>query len=294
MGLLNNKHSGGNVLNKKELAIRVLSGVIIGPIVVFSFLTYPTLLGLVTTIVMLSSFELIELFTSDVKNNLMKLVLTFIIGASSLLYGFSIEAEYRGILPFESEGIFFLAFVASVFSIMILIKDITHAKRFIESSALSLIYVSFFLSNFYLIQINYGAGMAILALTSVWAYDAGAYFFGLSFGKHKLSPNFSPKKSWEGFIGGTFITFIYIYLFDTIGIFFGTIQKITILQVLFFAIMVSSFDTIGDLTESIIKRYYKAKDSGNVLPGHGGMLDRIDGLLIVTPMWYLLLRILWI
>jgi len=256
---------GGKLLNKKELWTRVLSGVIIGPIVIFSYLTYPTLLGLVTTIVMLASFELIELFTSDVKNSFIKLLLTFIVGTSSLIYGFSLEAEYRGILPFESEGIFFLAFVASVFSIMLLVKEITYTKRFIESSALSIIYVSFFLSNFYLIHLNYGPGMAILALTAVWAYDAGAYFFGLSFGKHKLSPHFSPKKSWEGFIGGTFITFIYIYLFDTIGIFFGTIQKITILQVLFFAIMVSSFDTIGDLTESIIKRYYKAKDSGNVL-----------------------------
>jgi len=57
---------------------------------------------------------------------------------------------------------------------------------------------------------------------------------------------------------------------------------------------VGFFDTIGDLTESIIKRYYNVKDSGEILPGHGGMLDRIDGLLIVTPMWYFLLRILWI
>ena len=68
--------------------------------------------------------------------------------------------------------------------------------------------------------------------------------------------------------------------------------KMNVLQMLILAIMVGIFDTIGDLMESVIKRYYNVKDSSKILPGHGGMLDRIDGLLIATPMWYLLLSIL--
>lgn len=281
-------------MNKKELITRVLSGVIIGPLVVFSYLSYPTLLGLVTTIVMLSAFELIEMFTKDVDNNLVKLILTFIIGTSSLIYGFALEAEYRGILPFEAELIFFLGFACSVFSILLLTKNTFQAKRFIESSTLGLLYISFFLSNFYLIHINYGVAMSILALTSVWAYDAGAYFVGSKFGKHKLAPVFSPKKSWEGLIGGIFFTFIYILIFSLIATSFDLLSKITWLQTIIISIMVGFFDTLGDLAESIIKRYYNIKDSGEILPGHGGMLDRIDGLLTVTPMWYFLLRILWV
>lgn len=279
-------------MNKKELAKRTISGVILGPIVVFSFLTYPTLLGLVTAIVMISSFELIEMFTSDFKKPLIKFLLTFIVGASSLVYGFALEAESRGILPFEAEVTFFLGFVICVILTLATVKDIKYTKRFIESSALSLLYVSFFLSHFYLIQMNYGAGLAIMALTSVWAYDAGAFFIGSKFGKHKLSPHFSPKKSWEGLIGGIVFTFVYLFIFESIGHFFSLMPKMNVLQMLILAIMVGIFDTIGDLMESVIKRYYNVKDSSKILPGHGGMLDRIDGLLIATPMWYLLLSIL--
>jgi phosphatidate cytidylyltransferase len=279
-------------LNKKELAKRTISGVILGPIVVFSFLTYPTLLGLVTAIVMISSFELIEMFTSDLKNPLIKFLITFIVGASTLVYGFALEAESRGILPFEAEGTFFLGFVICIILILINVKEIKYTKRLIESSALSLLYVSFFLSHFYLIQMNYGSGLAIMALTSVWAYDAGAFFIGSKFGKHKLSPHFSPKKSWEGLIGGIAFTFVYLFIFDFIGLLFSVMPKMDILHFFIFALMVGIFDTIGDLMESVIKRYYNVKDSSKILPGHGGMLDRIDGLLIATPMWYLLLAII--
>ena len=93
---------------------------------------------------MISSFELIEMFTSDFKKPLIKFLLTFIVGASSLVYGFALEAESRGILPFEAEVTFFLGFVICVILTLATVKDIKYTKRFIESSALSLLYVSFF------------------------------------------------------------------------------------------------------------------------------------------------------
>ena len=97
-------------VNKKDLAFRTLSGVIIGPIVVFSFLTYQSLLGLVTTIIILASYEFIEMSNKEIKNNFIKLLYAFVIGVASLLYGFSLKTEYAGILPFEAEIIFFIAF----------------------------------------------------------------------------------------------------------------------------------------------------------------------------------------
>jgi phosphatidate cytidylyltransferase len=282
-------------VNKKDIFIRSLSGFIIGPVVVLSFLLYPTLIGLVTTIVMLASFEFIEMASQELKDkNVFKLFMTLLVGTASLIYGFAIEAEYQGILPFEAETIFFLAFFVLSFSVLLNIKDIRMAKKLISAGAISLLYISFFLSNFFMLHINYGSSMAILALTSVWMYDAAAYFFGLNFGKHKISPTFSPKKSWEGFIGGIFGTYVYIFLFEMIRNYLNFKNIINPFYMIFFAIMVGVFDTVGDLTESIFKRHYNVKDSSDILPGHGGLLDRIDGLLMVTPMWYFLLRIFWI
>jgi len=280
-------------VNKKDLAFRTLSGVIIGPIVVFSFLTYQSMLGLVTTIIILASYEFIEMSNKETKNNFIKLLYAFVIGVASLLYGFSLKTEYAGILPFEAEIIFFIAFVFIASVSLFTAKDQNEAKNLITSSVFAIMYISFFLSIFYNIHIGYGGTMGILALTSVWAYDACAYFFGLNFGKHKLSPKFSPKKTWEGFFGGVLGTFVYIIIYEFFRELYG-FAKLDIFYALIFAFMVACFDTVGDLTESIFKRFYGVKDSGEVLPGHGGMLDRIDGLLVVTPMWYLLLRILGI
>ncbi|HNY37075.1 MAG TPA: phosphatidate cytidylyltransferase [Petrotogaceae bacterium] len=280
-------------VNKKDLAFRTLSGVIIGPIAVFSFLTYQSLLGLVTTIIILASYEFIEMSNKEIKNNFIKLLYAFVIGVASLLYGFSLKTEYAGILPFEAEIIFFIAFVFIASVSLFTAKDQNEAKNLITSSVFAIMYISFFLSIFYNIHIGYGGTMGILALTSVWAYDACAYFFGLNFGKHKLSPKFSPKKTWEGFFGGVLGTFVYILIYEFFRELYG-FAKLDIFYALIFAVMVACFDTVGDLTESIFKRFYGVKDSGEVLPGHGGMLDRIDGLLVVTPMWYLFLRILGI
>ncbi|MCP5455102.1 MAG: phosphatidate cytidylyltransferase [Thermotogae bacterium] len=278
-------------VNKKNLVIRVLSGVILGPAVVFSFSIYPTLLGLVTSIVLLSAFEFIEFSNRDFKNVILKLFITLTIGVSTLVYGFALQAENQGILPFDAETIFFIGFAVIMGSIILNVKDISIAKELASSSAVSLLYIAFFLSFFYKFNLQYGPSMSILCLTSVWMYDASAYFFGMNFGKHKLSPVFSPKKSWEGFYGGILGTFVYIIVFEFIRNYMGYNNTINIIYAVIFAVCVGIFDTIGDITESVFKRYYGVKDSGEILPGHGGMLDRIDGLLVVAPIWYFLLRV---
>lgn len=282
-------------INNKNLFFRVLSGVVLVPVVVFSFILYPTLIGLVTTIVMLASWEFIEISSLELKNKkIFKMMLTVVVGASALLYGFAIEAEYQGILPFEAEIVFYLAFFFYSWLVILKIKDVRMAKKLISAGAITILYISFFLSNFYLIHINYGYTMGILALVSVFMYDSFAYFAGLSFGKHKISPNFSPKKSWEGLIGGALGTYLFIIVYEFIRGLLGYENLIGPKMAILFAVMVASFDTVGDLTESIFKRHYHVKDSGSILPGHGGILDRIDGILIVTPAWYFLLRIFWI
>jgi phosphatidate cytidylyltransferase len=113
----------------------------------------------------------------------------------------------------------------------------------------------------------------------VWATDTGAYFVGRSLGKHKLWPEISPKKTIEGAIGG-------IVLASLIGVIYHLITPFpySIITIIGVTILASIFGQIGDLVESALKRHYGVKDSGDILPGHGGILDRFDSLLFVFPL----------
>ncbi|WP_443945222.1 phosphatidate cytidylyltransferase [Pedobacter sp. AW1-32] len=114
----------------------------------------------------------------------------------------------------------------------------------------------------------------------LWANDTGAYLFGMKFGKRKLFERHSPKKSWEGFLGGMFTSVV-----AAIALSFFFTEKIPLVWA-GMAILISSFGTLGDLIESMLKRSLDTKDSGGLLPGHGGLLDRFDGLLLAAPVVY--------
>ena len=143
------------------------------------------------------------------------------------------------------------------------------------------IYIGFSLSYFIrLCAIEQGMYWLILALLGTWICDSGAYFVGRSFGKRKLAPKISPKKTWEGAIGG-FVTGILAvvllgYFMLDVSMGYGFIL----------GVFVVAAATLGDLAESVIKRQVGVKDSGALIPGHGGMLDRIDSLLFVVPTVY--------
>jgi phosphatidate cytidylyltransferase len=111
----------------------------------------------------------------------------------------------------------------------------------------------------------------------LWASDSGAYIAGTLFGKRKLFERISPKKSWEGFIGGALLAFAFAFLMNN---YFHTL---VLWQWLSIAAIIIVGGTYGDLIESLLKRSIEIKDSGNILPGHGGFLDRFDGLLISAP-----------
>jgi phosphatidate cytidylyltransferase len=124
----------------------------------------------------------------------------------------------------------------------------------------------------------HGYNMLNLALTTlVTVHDTGAYFIGRHIGKHLMSPTISPNKTWEGFIGGTVLSFL------SSLIFFGHHPVLLIVgSVLPFVISINCAALAGDLFESLLKRRAGLKDAGTMLPGHGGILDRIDGLLFAV------------
>lgn len=127
-----------------------------------------------------------------------------------------------------------------------------------------------------------GGYMIIAILISIWLCDSAAYFIGIAIGKHKLFPRVSPKKSWEGAIAG--------FVFSIIGfsisklLFFDDISWIHTVSL---GIIIGIIGQLGDLVESLIKRDAGVKDSSNLIPGHGGILDRFDSLLLTAPVVYL-------
>ncbi|MCD8510811.1 MAG: phosphatidate cytidylyltransferase [Bacillus sp. (in: Bacteria)] len=128
-----------------------------------------------------------------------------------------------------------------------------------------------------------GLSLIFFILVLVWATDSGAYFAGRKFGKNKLWPDISPNKTIEGAIGGVLLAFVVGFIYTLFVPLFSSI-----IIMLLFITVVSVTGQIGDLVESALKRHYAVKDSGQVLPGHGGILDRFDSLIFVMPILYLL------
>lgn len=144
---------------------------------------------------------------------------------------------------------------------------------------LSFCFLAFEVNNSYNLQLPLGF------LFLLWANDSGAYLIGISIGKHRLFERISPKKSWEGFFGGVAITLLTAYV---LSFYF---EALSLPHWLAVALLISVFGTFGDLAESMFKRSINIKDSGSILPGHGGVLDRFDGLLIAAPVVYVYLKL---
>lgn len=118
----------------------------------------------------------------------------------------------------------------------------------------------------------------LFVLITIWVTDSGAYFVGRSLGKRKLWPEISPNKTVEGFLGGVGSALVVAILFY----FFSNLDY-NISKLIIMALLISIFGQLGDLVQSAYKRHYGVKDSGNILPGHGGILDRFDSLIFILP-----------
>ncbi|WP_437919428.1 phosphatidate cytidylyltransferase [Sphingobacterium sp. LRF_L2] len=130
----------------------------------------------------------------------------------------------------------------------------------------------------------YNAYIPLGFLILLWTNDTGAYLAGRSFGRRKLFERISPNKTWEGFIGGVLLAVVVAL---NLAQYFGSLLG---WQWVCMAFIIGIFGTCGDLVESMLKRNLGVKDSGNLLPGHGGLLDRFDGLLMAAPLVYMLLK----
>ncbi len=125
-------------------------------------------------------------------------------------------------------------------------------------------------------QMTFNTDLILAFFILIWSNDTFAYLCGRALGKHALAPNISPKKTWEGFFGGLSFTIL-------AAVILGHTMELEYWLIIPIAAIISVFGTIGDLLESYLKRQANLKDSGSLIPGHGGILDRIDGILIAAP-----------
>lgn len=141
------------------------------------------------------------------------------------------------------------------------------------------IYLGWLMGHLVSLRQELGAGWVWMALLLTWTYDSGAYLLGVPFGQHKLWPRHSPKKSWEGAVGGTLCAVVTALV---VGYFLG----LGPVHGLALGLLISVVAPLGDLSVSMFKRQVGAKDTSHLIPGHGGALDRIDSILFVAPAVY--------
>ncbi len=200
--------------------------------------------------------------------------------------GIGLGVLFSALLAFGNIGMtpLFLVLILLVLSVLFmgtsqnLAMTITH----IGISLFGTLYVGFLLSHVSLVRnLQNGKTWALFLIVTVWAGDIFAFSGGSLFGRHKLYPKVSPKKSYEGLIGGILGSILVALGFS---LFF--LPRLTWGPCVLLAIGIEVLGQVGDFTESMLKRSAQVKDSGDLIPGHGGMLDRIDSFLFSSPFLY--------
>jgi phosphatidate cytidylyltransferase len=270
----------------KNLFQRTLSGIVYLVLIIGSLFAGRYAYGSVFLLIsILSVLELYSIFNLK-RTGLVTLPGTILTGVLFIL-GFCVSS---GLLRIE------YASITLVFGILLLITGLyvkeQDATKMILPVLTGLFYIALpFAAMNYLVfpkitEHQYTHRVILGIFTLIWINDTGAYVTGMMFGKHKLFPRISPKKTWEGLAGGTVFTLVAsIWMNRLMGI-------LEPADWIVLAIIASVFGVYGDLTESLLKRNAGIKDSGNLIPGHGGILDRFDSILFVVPVAviYLMVR----
>ncbi|WP_445732775.1 phosphatidate cytidylyltransferase [Mariniflexile sp.] len=183
--------------------------------------------------------------------------------------------------------------VLTIFVELFLIKDLFSEKTIPLFVTKRFLLTTFYISSSFIFLIliadyheNYNPNILLGTFILVWTNDSFAYLVGKNIGKQKLFEKISPKKTVEGFLGGLFFSCIASYFIATFT------HTLDFTSWLILSIVISVFGTLGDLIESKFKRQANVKDSGVIMPGHGGLLDRLDSIIFAAPFIYLFLRII--
>ena len=169
---------------------------------------------------------------------------------------------------------------------------VQHRQNIVSNIALSVLGIAYIplLAAYALavLKLPDGEGLTLAIIGLTFVYDTAAFGVGYFWGSRPLAPNISPKKSWEGAIGATLVT-----IAVSVGVVGSTVDLLnTVANSVGLAVVVAIFAPLGDLAESLLKRDLGIKDMGGILPGHGGVMDRIDSVLFVAPAAFIYLRLI--
>ncbi|MBS9766196.1 MAG: phosphatidate cytidylyltransferase [Flavobacteriaceae bacterium] len=262
----------------KTLLIRTLSGLVYAMVVIGAILYGATTAGILFLLFMLGG---IYEFQKMIKT---QSIFPYLSGV--LLFLSVYFKSYQTVFIMGSFLMLFLAFLP------LLSKNRTHLPTsFLGKLSLTFLYIcvpfSLLIRLPYVLDANkYQSSVLIGIIVLTWVSDSFAYLVGSFFGKHKLIEHISAKKTIEGFLGGFIFTIIFGYL---LSLLFPVLQWCQWLVVSF---IVGVFGVLGDLVESMFKREYNIKDSGAIMPGHGGILDRLDSIIFSTPFIFAYLHII--
>ena len=272
----------------KTLLTRSISGLIFVSLVVLCLIWDERLmLALFGLISGIGLYEYHQLFTSKHRLNYSPAI-SAVYGTISffiLIFPWAYEDE-TGLNGFYHSGIHLIILISCYGVFQLIIKR----KHFISNLSLVFMGACYIIIPLYIgatIHLSERGGTPLLlgVFLLVWTNDTFAYITGNLFGKHKLLEKISPNKTWEGFIGGLAFTVLAGYFFDLF------LQNDSIVQGTSFwmisALIIAPAAVLGDLFESALKRKQNVKDTGNIMPGHGGILDRFDAVLFAIPFFYL-------
>ena len=275
----------------KNLILRILSGVIYIALIVAAILLLdnsPVMYLLVfSLLIVLGISEMITMAKDDATQSWLVNCIDMMGGVATFV---AFYLHYEG-ATVESRAMWLLP-VAAYFilrTIVQLYRPRQNALHSLERSFFSIAYIALPVSLLNCIMSITAPRLLLGMFMFIWLYDTGAYCVGMLLGRHRLFERISPKKSWEGVIGGIAACVIGAY---ATHYWFNEFFQVPELPIwVGMSAVIAVFATFGDLVESLIKRTVGVKDSGHVLPGHGGILDRIDSLLLVVPavLIYLLL-----
>ena len=246
-----------------------------------------TFLGFFGVVSILALWEFYTIIMKDSKANLLRRIIGVVIGISPFLLwaGHYLHPSFFGL---RQIGFVFLP----ILSLIIIVELFLNADEPIINIGyvfMGFIYVGVPFSLFVPIHFQFGNAPILGLWAFVAAFDVAAYLVGSQIGKTPLFPRISPKKTWEGIGGGVSLLIILFFLLPTIIRFlsdnfsFDLTNQLSINDWTAIAVIALIFGTIGDLVESMVKRSYGVKDSGHLLPGHGGFLDRFDSVFFPVP-----------
>lgn len=283
-------------MNKKLILYRITTAIFLITTVILSLFLLPVRELIIFTFLLciLALYEWVYFFEISFFVYRIYLIFSYVLLFLFSLFFFENYFQNKFIIKFL---IFNISSIWWILALIAIYYYPQSSKFFKKSNVLYFLFGIFFILPFlfgilvlrkYNYEQNYFSGCWLLfyILCLVWLVDSSAYVFGSLFGKHKLALKVSPKKTWEGFWSGICSSIFLCSLFD-----FFKILEINYIILLICSIFAALSSVIGDLTISVFKRESNIKDSSNLLPGHGGILDRIDSLLAAIPIFSNLLII---